>query len=85
MNIAKAEEVGALLVELGTDIAEGRVTDALETSKKLIDMGVDMLPVDDLKGSLSDQDRRWVDLAVDIAETRKLDAAADAAEKAKTE
>lgn len=77
-------EVGFALVELGSDIAAGRLTDALAVVRRLEALIVDkLIPVTTLKPYLTERDRIWADLAVDIAETAKVDAAADAAEKAK--
>lgn len=77
-------EVASLLLELGADIRDGKVTDAIAVSKKLAGIAVDAIPVDMLKDSLSERDRVWADLSVDIAEAIKLDKVTDDAEKAKT-
>ncbi len=83
MTGAEKVEAGLLLIQLGTELATGKVTDALATAKKIMAIAIDLLPVEDLKPYLTDRDRVWADLAVDIAEAIKVDAAADAAEAAK--
>lgn len=76
-------EVGELLLELGADIRDGRLRDAVIVSRKLMNLAIDAIPVDELKGSLTERDRKWADLAVDIAESIKVNAMADQAETAK--
>jgi hypothetical protein len=77
-------DVGLALVELGSDIAAGRLTDALAVVRRLEALIVDkLIPVTTLKPYLTERDRIWADLAVDIAETAKVDAAADEAEREK--
>lgn len=79
-------DVGLALVELGADITAGRITDALAVARRLEGIIVDQLiPVTTLRPYLTERDRVWADLAVDIAETAKVDLAADEAEKAKLE
>lgn len=72
-----------LLIELAADISEGRVTDAFTVSKRLAGMAVDLIPAATLKPYLTERDRVWADLTVDIAEAIKVDAAADLAELTK--
>lgn len=83
MNAAQTVEAGLLLVQIGAELASGKPHDALATAKKLMGLAVDMIPASELAPFLSDRDRVWVDLSVDIAEAIKVDAAADAAEAEK--
>lgn len=77
-------DVGLALVELGADIRDGRITDALAVARRLEGLIVDkLIPVTTLAPYLTERDRVWADLSVDIAEAAKLDAAADAAEAEK--
>lgn len=76
-------ELGELLVELGADIRDGKIRDAVIVSRKLMNLAIDAIPVDALKDSLTPRDRAFVDLAVDIAESIKVNAMADQAETAK--
>lgn len=74
-----AKAVVPLLLELAADIDAGRISEAIAVSKKLAGFAVDLIPVDALKDSLTDRDRRWIDLSVDIAEEIKLAAIEDEA------
>ncbi len=84
MTPAQAVESGLLLIQLGMELATGRVADALGTAKKIMAIAIDLIPAEDLRPFLTDRDRKWADLAVDIAEAIKVDAEADAAEAEKT-
>jgi hypothetical protein len=64
-------EVGVELAQLGADIAEGRITDAVTVAKRLLGLATDVIPVDALKDFLTDRDRRFADLAADVAEDIK--------------
>lgn len=66
-------ETGILLIRLGADIVAGDVKDGIETARKLMGVAVDMIPVDELKEFLSNQDRIFADLSVDVAEQIKLE------------
>lgn len=59
--------------ELGIAISEGRVADALKAARALVDDLVMLIPPDMLKEDLTDADRRFADLTVDVAEAIKLD------------
>lgn len=84
--VAELVEVGELLLELGADLRDGRITDAEAAGRKLLGIVVDkLIPVSTLKPFLSDTDRTVADLAVDVAEAIKVNAAADEAERKKTE
>ena len=83
MTGAEKVHAGLLLIQLGTELATGKVTDALATAKKIMTIAIDLIPVEELRPHLTDRDRAWVDLSVDIAEAIKVDAAADAAEREK--
>lgn len=61
-----------LLLELASDIRDGRIYDAIAVSKRLAGIAVDLIPVDALKDSLSEEDKKWIDFSVDIAEAIKL-------------
>ncbi len=77
-------DVGLGLIELGADIRDGRITDALAVVKRLSNIIVDkLIPVTKLAPYLTDRDRVFADLAVDIAESAKLDAVANEAEREK--
>jgi hypothetical protein len=62
------------LVRLIADILAGNRNDALSVAKELMNEAVAMIPVEDLKGALTDRDRIFADLAADIAEQLKLEA-----------
>lgn len=83
MNAAQKVEGGLLLIQMGTELVAGRPVDALATAKKLMGIAIDLIPAAELAPFLTERDRVWADLAVDIAEAIKVDAAADEAEKDK--
>jgi hypothetical protein len=60
------------LVRLVADIIAGDRTDALAVARELMNLAVDSIPVEDLKGELLDRDRIWAELAADIAESIKV-------------
>ena len=72
-----------LLLELVADIEQGRVVGMLAISTRIAGLAVDLFPVDALKDSLLPRDRKWADLAADIAEAGKINLEADEAEAAK--
>lgn len=67
------EEAGKDLVELGTAIAKGDITDAIEAARKLETILVAMIPVDQLKEFLRPEDRVDADLTADVYEAIKLE------------
>lgn len=67
------EQGAALLTEAAIDVQEGRFKDALAKLGQVEQLLVGSLPVDDLKDYLTDRDRRFADLAVDVAEAVKVD------------
>lgn len=74
MITLEALEATALkLAEVAADIKEARFADALTKLSEIERLLVGELPVDGLKDYLTDRDRRFADLAVDIAETIKVD------------
>lgn len=64
---------GAKLTELGIDIIEGRITDAVSAGHQLTAILLTMIPVDQLKAFLTPEDKVFADLSVDIAEQIKLE------------
>lgn len=77
LTYEKAAEVGAELVQLGTDIAKGDVVDTVAVAKRLFSLATSIISPEDLKSFLSEQDRTFVDLSVDVAEQVKLDGSAE--------
>lgn len=75
MSAGQAEFVaaGLKLVELGTDLSEGRIADAVKAGNDLMDILVMMIPPEDLKQFLTDYDRKIADLTADVYEDIKLD------------
>lgn len=53
-------------------VATGATTPAAG-ARRVMDLAVDLIPVEDLKLFLSEQDRTFADLTVDVAEAIKLD------------
>jgi hypothetical protein len=72
MTPAQQAGVQAALVALG--VASGSITPA-DGARQLLGLAVDMIPVDELKQFLTERDRIWADLAADVAEQIKLEAA----------
>lgn len=66
-------EIGAELAQMGLDIAEGRLTDARAVARRLLLLAIGAAPVDALKDSLTNFDRQFIDLSVDVAEQIKVD------------
>lgn len=78
-----AEDLFALakdLKEVVTDIEAGNITDAIEAAGRIFGLITDHIPVAMLKASLTERDRTFVDLRVDVAESTKVEAEADLAE-----
>ncbi|AKU96992.1 hypothetical protein AKJ09_03656 [Labilithrix luteola] len=63
--------VAARLLELGLAVERGALS-ASEAALQLADIGLDMVPVDDLRGSLTDAARARADLIADAAEAAKF-------------
>lgn len=63
----------AQLTELAMSITAGTITVA-EAARKLIGIGLDLVPVEDLKAFLTDEARKRADLAADLAEDVKFGA-----------
>ncbi len=56
----------------GIGVATGAQTPT-EGAKRLLGLAVDLIPVEDLKEFLTEHDRIFADLSVDVAEQIKLD------------
>ncbi len=67
------EAVAVKLAEAAVDVRDGRIADALTKLVECERLLVGELPVDALKDYLTDRDRRFADLAVDVAEAIKVD------------
>lgn len=67
------EKAAVLLAEAGVDVQDGRFKDALDKVGQLERLLVGSLPIEDIKDYLTDRDRRFIDLAVDVAEANKVD------------
>lgn len=70
MTLAQALAV----IGLGMDIASGRLTDKVEIAHRLVALGVDLIPVEELAPFLAEASRRRADTIADIAEDIKVGA-----------
>lgn len=64
---------GLLLLRLAVDVIAGDRKDAVDVARQLMAIAVSIIPVDELKEFLSEQDRTFADLATDVAEQLKLE------------
>ena len=67
--VLAAETAAAIVIDIGT----ANYVEALKKARALADQLVLMVPVDGLKEDLTDSDRKFADLAADVAEAEKLD------------
>lgn len=65
---------GLQILALASDVISGRLNDKLELARRLAYLGLDLAPVDDLKGLLTEEARKRDEIAVDIAEDIKFGA-----------
>lgn len=62
----------AAVIRLSADALEGRLTDPLEVSRALVDLGLSFVPVDKLRPFLDDAAKHRVDSVVDVVEDAKF-------------
>lgn len=62
-----------LIVRLIADVLTGDKNDAVAVARELMNIAIDMIPAEELKQYLAEQDRAFADLATDIAEEIKLE------------
>ena len=70
---AKALAIGLTVARIGFDLATGNRTDAGAAARELLNMAVDLIPVDELKDFLTERDRIFADRTVDVLEEIKLE------------
>jgi hypothetical protein len=69
---AKLYVISAKLARIGFDLATGDREDAGTAAREIMALTVSMIPVDDLKGFLTETDRIFAELAADCAEQLKV-------------
>ena len=73
ITVETVEAAALKLAEAAFDVRNGRISDALTKLSEVERSLVGELPVDALKDYLTDRDRRFADMAVDVAEAIKVD------------
>jgi len=59
-------------IQIGVAVSGGQFAEALRLARQLVDTLILLVPVDQLKDDLTDNDRTFGDLAADVAEQIKV-------------
>jgi hypothetical protein len=70
----KVSAIAGKIARLALDLALGDRSDAIAACKEIFFLLTDLIPVDQLREFLTDRDRTFTDLEVDIEESMKLEA-----------
>jgi len=70
--VTKTQEAAIQAASVALGVATG-ATPPVYGAKQLLGLAIDMIPVDQLKEFLTERDRVFADLTVDVAEQMKLE------------
>lgn len=62
----------ARIIRIGVDALEGQAPSAADVARAIVGVGLDLVPVEELRGYLTDEARRRGELAADVAEAAKF-------------
>lgn len=74
MTIITALDHAAKLVRLSADVLEGKIQSPIEIAFGLLDIGLDLVPAEDLREYLTERARLRQDLAFEAAKFAKFGA-----------